>query len=378
MITNILNSLNDAQREAVSAPLGHQLILAGAGSGKTRVLTHRIAWLVEIEKLSPANILAVTFTNKAATEMRHRIETMLGASAKFMWVGTFHHLSHRILRTHWRDAGLIENFQIIDSDDQYRLLRRIISTLNLDEDKYPPKQAQWFINSQKDEGLEARDLSSFSNAFQQNWVMIYTAYEDACQRAGLVDFADLLLKVNKLWQQHPEILAHYRERFRYILVDEFQDTNAMQYAWVRQLAGPNNFITIVGDDDQSIYGWRGARVENLERFQRDFPDVNLIRLEQNYRSSAIILKAANAVIANNQSRFGKNLWTTQQDGENITLYAAFNEFDEAHFITHRIQDVQKQNSRLRDVAILYRSNAQSRVIEEALIYYGIPYRIYGV
>lgn len=376
-IPTILNSLNEAQREAVTAPLGHQLVLAGAGSGKTRVLTYRIAWLVHQEKVSPANILAVTFTNKAASEMRQRIEALLGTSARNLWVGTFHNLSHRLLRLHWREAGLAEHFQILDSDDQYRLLRRLIASLNLDEDKFPPKEAQWFINGQKDEGLEASQLSAHGNPIQQKWILIYAAYEEACQRAGLVDFADLLLKVNKLWQKHPELLAHYQNRFRHILVDEFQDTNAMQYAWVRQLAGQNSYITIVGDDDQSIYGWRGAQVENLERFRRDFPQVSLIRLEQNYRSTGTILKAANALIANNQSRFGKNLWTTQAEGDKITLYAAFNEFDEAHFIANRIREQQGRDLALSDMAILYRSNAQSRVLEETLIHYGIPYRIYG-
>ncbi len=376
-ISTILHSLNDAQREAVTAPLGHQLVLAGAGSGKTRVLTYRIAWLVHQEKISPSSAMAVTFTNKAAHEMRQRIEALLGPQAKSMWVGTFHNLSHRLLRLHWREAGLPEHFQIIDSDDQYRLLRRLIQGLNLDEDKFPPKEAQWFINAQKDQGLTAREVPDYGNFVQQKWITIYTAYEEACQKAGLVDFADLLMKVHKLWKAQPALLAHYQNRFRHILVDEFQDTNAMQYDWVRQLAGKETFITIVGDDDQSIYGWRGAQVENLERFRRDFQQVQLIRLEQNYRSTGTILKAANALIANNQSRFGKNLWTTQGDGEKISLYAAFNEFDEAHFIANRIREQQDRDITLTEMAILYRSNAQSRVLEETLIHYGIPYRIYG-
>lgn len=376
-IPTVFNSLNEAQREAVMAPLGHQLVLAGAGSGKTRVLTYRIAWLVHQENVQPGNIMAVTFTNKAANEMRGRIATLLETSSRNLWVGTFHNLSHRLLRLHWREAGLTEHFQIIDSDDQYRLLRRLIGTLNLDEDRFPPKEAQWFINAQKDEGREASQCSAFGNPIQQKWISLYAAYEEACQRAGLVDFADLLLKVNKLWQTNPTLLAHYQNRFRHILVDEFQDTNAMQYAWVRQLAGPEGFITIVGDDDQSIYGWRGAQVENLERFRQDFPQVNLIRLEQNYRSTGTILKAANALIANNQGRFGKNLWTTQEEGDKITLYAAFNEFDEAHFIANRIREQQSRGLALNEMAILYRSNAQSRVLEETLIHYGIAYRIYG-
>lgn len=377
IIPDFLQALNNAQHEAVTAPMGHQLILAGAGSGKTRVLTYRIAWLVHTEKTTPGSILAVTFTNKAASEMRQRIEVLLGPTARNMWIGTFHNLSHRLLRIHWHEAGLVENFQILDSDDQYRLVKRIISSLNLNEDRFPPKEALWFINSQKDKGLEARELSSYGNLLQEKWIAIYVAYEEACQRGGLVDFADLLLKVNKLWKAHPEILAHYQIRFRHLLVDEFQDTNAMQYFWVRQLAGSDNFITIVGDDDQSIYGWRGAQVENLERFRCDFPNVKLIRLEQNYRSSGIILKAANALIAHNQSRLGKNLWTMQEEGENITAYSAFNEFDEAHFIANRIREHQNRGLSLRDMAILYRSNAQSRVLEETLIHYGISYRIYG-
>ena len=290
-IPTIFHSLNEAQREVVTAPLGHQLVLAGAGSGKTRVLTYRIAWLVDHEKISSTQILAVTFTNKAAHEMRQRIEVLLGMSAKALWVGTFHNLSHRLLRLHWREAGLVEHFQILDADDQYRLLRRLIAGLNLDEDKFSPKEVQWFINNQKEAGLEAKQLTSQGNPFQQKCISIYAAYEETCQRAGLVDFADLLLKVNRLWQKHPALLAHYQNRFRHILVDEFQDTNALQYTWVRQLAGQHSFITIVGDDDQSIYGWRGAQVENLERFRHDFPSVHLIRLEQNYRSTGTILKA---------------------------------------------------------------------------------------
>lgn len=375
--STFMTTLNDAQRAAVTAPLGHQLVLAGAGSGKTRVLTYRIAWLVHQLGISPAQILAVTFTNKAASEMRQRIEDLLGISARSMWIGTFHNLSHRLLRTHWQAAGLIEQFQILDADDQQRLLKRIIAGLHLDEERFSPREAQWFINAQKDQGLEAKDISSYGNPLQQKWGSIYLAYEEACQRGGLVDFADLLLKVNKLWSHHPDLLAHYQQRFNHILVDEFQDTNATQYHWVCQLAGKQNFLTIVGDDDQSIYGWRGAQVENLERFRHDFPQVNLIRLEQNYRSTGIILKAANALIANNYSRLGKNLWTTEQEGEQITLYAAFNESDEAHFLANRIREQQQKGILLSSIAILYRSNAQSRVIEETLIQYGIAYRIYG-
>ncbi|MDR3478146.1 MAG: DNA helicase II [Gammaproteobacteria bacterium] len=372
----ILDSLNDAQREAVSAPLCHQLILAGAGSGKTRVLVHRIAWLVEVEGLSPYNVLAVTFTNKAANEMRSRIETLLGPSAKSMWVGTFHSLAHRLLRMHWQEAGLPEGFQILDSDDQYRLVKRVIASLDLDEDRWPVKQAQWFINSKKDEGLESHHLPDYGDITARTLIKIYRAYEEACQRAGLIDFADLLLKVHKLWLTHPDVLAKYQQRFRCILVDEFQDTNAVQYAWVRLLAGKNNSVMIVGDDDQSIYGWRGAQVENIQRFSQDFPNAQVTRLEQNYRSTGVILKAANALISHNSGRLGKNLWTAGVDGEPITVYAGFNDLDEARFLVHRIREW-KNDHPLREVAILYRSNAQSRVIEEALMQFGIPYRIYG-
>ncbi len=374
---NILDSLNDAQREAVSAPLCHQLILAGAGSGKTRVLVHRIAWLVEHEGLSPFNILAVTFTNKAANEMRSRIETLLGSSSRNMWIGTFHSLAHRLLRLHWKEAGLPEGFQILDSDDQYRLVRRVLATLSLDEDRWPVKQAQWFINGKKDEGLEPHHLPDYGDVTARTMIKIYKAYEEACQRAGLIDFADLLLKAHKLFLNSRELLQHYHQRFRFILVDEFQDTNTIQYAWIRLLAGADNNVMIVGDDDQSIYGWRGAKIENIQRFSHDFPTALTTRLEQNYRSTGVILKAANALISHNAGRLGKNLWTTGSDGELITVYAGFNDLDEARFLVNRIRDWKREGNDLRDVAILYRSNAQSRVIEEAMMQFGIPYRVYG-
>ncbi len=375
--TILLDSLNDAQREAVAAPLCHQLILAGAGSGKTRVLVHRIAWLIENEGLSPYHILAVTFTNKAAHEMRSRIETILGTSAKTMWVGTFHSLAHRLLRLHWRDAHLPEGFQILDSDDQLRIVRRCVAMLGLDDDRWPPKQAQWFINAKKDEGLESHQVPDYGDITTKTMVKIYRAYEEACQRAGLIDFADLLLKVHRLWTTHPEILAHYQQRFRCILVDEFQDTNAIQYAWVQLLAGQNNSVMIVGDDDQSIYGWRGAKIENIYRFSKDFPQARTTQLEQNYRSTRVILQAANALIGNNTGRLGKNLWTSGAEGDRITVYAGFNDLDEARYVVNRIKDWQAMGNSLSQVAILYRSNAQSRVIEEALMQFGIPYRVYG-
>jgi DNA helicase-2/ATP-dependent DNA helicase PcrA len=371
----ILNSLNDAQQQAVQAPLGHQLILAGAGSGKTRVLTSRIAWLVEVEKISPHNILAVTFTNKAASEMRARVEKLLNIPARTLWIGTFHGLSHRILRAHYEEAHLPQSFQILDSDDQYRMVRRAIQALALDEDRFPPKEAQWFINSQKEEAKEphqvtARDFNG------QTLIKIYEAYQTACQRAGVIDFTDLLFKTYKLFHTHPALRASYQERFRCLLVDEFQDTNTLQYAWLKLLAGDKNSVMIVGDDDQSIYGWRGARIENLQHFSKDFPGANIIRLEQNYRSTGTILKAANELISNNSGRLGKNLWTEGKDGEKITVYAGFNETDEAFFIVNRIRELRHDHA-LKQIAILYRSNAQSRVIEEALMQFGIPYRVYG-
>lgn len=373
----ILDSLNDAQRDVVSAPLCHQLVLAGAGSGKTRVLTYRIAWLVQEESLSPYNILSVTFTNKAAAEMRSRIEQLLGPDARHMWVGTFHSLAHRLLRMHWREANLPEGFQILDSDDQLRVVRRVINALGLDDDRWPAKQAQWFINGKKDEGLEPHHLPDYGDSTARTMIKIYRAYEEACQRSGSIDFADLLLKVHRLWLNNPEILAHYQQRFRYILVDEFQDTNAIQYAWVRLLAGKENHVMIVGDDDQSIYGWRGAKVENILRFSKDFSSAKTTRLEQNYRSTGTILSAANALIANNSGRMGKNLWTAGEQGKPIVVYAAFNDLDEARFVANRIRDLQREGYSLRNVGILYRSNAQSRVLEDALMQYNLPYRVYG-
>ncbi len=378
----LLSSLNDAQRQAVAAPLGRQLVLAGAGSGKTRVLVHRIAWLIEVENAGAHSILSVTFTNKAAAEMRARIEQLLGVNPAGMWVGTFHGLAHRLLRAHWQEAGLVENFQILDSDDQQRLVKRVIRELGLDDSKWPARQAQWFINGQKDEGIRPRHIQTTGDLYLSTMLQIYSAYEAACARAGAVDFAELLLRSLELWRDNPGLLEHYRQRFRHILVDEFQDTNAVQYAWLRHLAAPagtpGTSLMVVGDDDQSIYGWRGARIENIQQFERDFSDAQTIRLEQNYRSSARILKAANALIAHNQGRLGKELWTEGDDGEPISLYAAFNEYDEARFIVERIQDAtRKDGLRRQEIAILYRSNAQSRVLEEALLREKVPYRIYG-
>ncbi|HBZ16390.1 DNA helicase II [Pantoea sp. NPDC088449] len=376
-VSELLDGLNDKQREAVAAPRSNLLVLAGAGSGKTRVLVHRIAWLLSVENCSPYSIMAVTFTNKAAAEMRHRIDQLIGTSQGGMWIGTFHGLAHRLLRAHHLDAGLPQDFQILDSDDQLRLLKRLIKAMNLDEKQWPARQGMWYINGKKDEGLRPKHIESYGNPVEQTWLRIYQAYQEACDRAGLVDFAELLLRAHELWLNKPHILNHYRERFSNVLVDEFQDTNNIQYAWIRMLAGDTGRVIIVGDDDQSIYGWRGAQVENIQRFLQDFPGAETIRLEQNYRSTNNILKAANTLIANNNGRLGKELWTDGSDGEKISLYCAFNELDEARFVVNRIKSWHENGNALQDCAILYRSNAQSRVLEEALLQGSMPYRIYG-
>jgi DNA helicase-2/ATP-dependent DNA helicase PcrA len=376
-VSYIIDSLNDAQREAVTSPQHPLLVLAGAGSGKTRVLVHRVAWLIQVEGISPYGILAVTFTNKAAGEMRSRIEQLIAAPVRGMWVGTFHGLAHRLLRAHWKDAGLPQTFQVLDSDDQYRVIRRVLKALELDESRWPPRQVQWFINARKDEGQRPQHIEHKGDPYQRQQIAIYQVYEELCQRAGLVDFAELLLRAHELWLKHPEILGHYQQRFQHILVDEFQDTNTIQYAWLRVLSGDKSNITIVGDDDQSIYGWRGARIENLQRFSKDFPGARTLRLEQNYRSTAVILKAANALIAHNDGRLGKNLWTEGNEGEPVRLYAAMNELDEARFVVEHIQALIEKGETRNDIAILYRSNAQSRVFEERLLQTGIPYRVYG-
>ena len=376
-VTSILDALNEAQRSAVAAPVGSMLVLAGAGSGKTRVLVHRIAWLVQAENMSPYSIMAVTFTNKAAAEMRSRIEELLGIAPRGMWVGTFHGLSHRLLRTHWQEAELPENFQILDSDDQLRILKRIMKAMQLDEQKWPPRQAQWYINSKKDEGLRPAYIDPGYDPFERTMVDVYGRYHEYCKQAGVVDFGELLLRAHELLLKRADILQHYRKRFRYILVDEFQDTNAVQYAWLRLLGGEQDKLMVVGDDDQSIYGWRGARIENIRQFTHDFPNAQTIKLEHNYRSTRTILQAANAVIANNPDRLGKELRTDGDNGEPVHLYAGFNETDEARFITDRIKEAIGKGQARNDIAILYRSNAQSRVLEEAMLRATIPYRIYG-
>ncbi|HEU5136849.1 MAG TPA: DNA helicase II [Steroidobacteraceae bacterium] len=376
-LTPILDSLNDAQRDAVTAPVGPVLVLAGAGSGKTRVLTHRIAWVIQTEGASPHSILAVTFTNKAAHEMRGRIEKLLGVPGSAMWVGTFHGIAHRLLRLHWRDAGLPQSFQILDGEDQLRLIKKIVKAMELDEARWVPREIQWFINHNKDEGHRPATLKDGNDPTRRQLIKLYTEYEAQCQRAGVVDFAELLLRAYELWLKNPAILKHYQSRFKHVLIDEFQDTNAIQYAWSLLVAGQDGAPFVVGDDDQSIYRWRGARVENLTRFSKDYPAAKLYRLEQNYRSTGNILKAANALISNNTGRLGKNLWTEGKDGERIKLYAAFNERDEAEFVMHRIRDWTNQGGARRDVAILYRSNAQSRVFEEIFMSARIPYKVYG-
>jgi DNA helicase-2/ATP-dependent DNA helicase PcrA len=376
-VSHILDGLNSAQREAVAAPMQNLLVLAGAGSGKTRVLVHRIAWLMEIERLNPSSIMAVTFTNKAAKEMRGRIEQLLDLPARNLWFGTFHGIAHRFLRAHSRDANLPENFQILDSDDQLRIVKRIMRESNVDETRWPPKQVQSFINSKKDEGLRAAHLPPSHSQYEQMMTTLYQAYEAQCQQSGMVDFGELLLRSHELWLNNPALLAHYQDRFGYLLVDEFQDTNTIQYAWLRVLAGDRIPIMVVGDDDQSIYGWRGAKIENIQQFQHDFNEPISVKLEQNYRSTSTILQAANALIANNSGRLGKDLWTDGNEGDPIDLYAAFNEQDEANYIADRISAWVNEGRQRAETAILYRSNAQSRVIEEFLIRQSIPYRIYG-
>jgi DNA helicase II / ATP-dependent DNA helicase PcrA len=376
-VSHILDGLNEDQRQAVASPLGAALVLAGAGSGKTRVLVHRVAWLIQVEGASPNSILAVTFTNKAAAEMRSRIETLLGLPSGAMWLGTFHGLAHRLLRIHWRDAGLPQSFQILDSEDQARVLRKVLKALDLDETRWIPREILWFINAQKDEGHRPKHIKDDGDPTRRQLIKIYQAYEDACQRAGVVDFAELLLRAYELWRDNPALLEHYRTRFRHVLVDEFQDTNSIQYKWLMLLAKPDGLPFVVGDDDQSIYRWRGARVENLNQFRRDFPKAVLYKLEQNYRSTGTILKAANALIANNAGRLGKTLWTSGEDGDRVKLYAAFNERDEADFVVNRIREWVSRGGARREVAVLYRSNAQSRVFEEAFLNARMPYRVYG-
>jgi DNA helicase-2/ATP-dependent DNA helicase PcrA len=376
-VSELLDSLNDKQRDVVAAPLQNMLVLAGAGSGKTRVLVQRIAWLMKVEQASAHSILAVTFTNKAAAEMRARVEQTVGGNTHGMWIGTFHGLAHRLLRMHFQEAKLPQSFQVLDSDDQLRLVKRIVRSLELDEKRWPAKQFLWYINGKKDEGLRPQHIDTQHDITEETFVKVYRVYQETCDRAGLVDFAELLLRAHELWLNNPELLKHYQQRFAHILVDEFQDTNAIQYAWLNMLGKASGNVMIVGDDDQSIYGWRGAKIENIQRFLADFTGAKTIKLEQNYRSTANILNAANQLIGNNNNRLGKDLWTEGEPGEKISIYTAFNEIDEARFISGRIAHWREENGSLDDVAILYRSNAQSRLLEEALIQARLPYRIYG-
>ncbi|MFP4155460.1 MAG: DNA helicase II, partial [Halothiobacillaceae bacterium] len=378
MFTNrILDPLNEAQRQAVTSAAPATLVLAGAGSGKTRVLTHRIAWLVEEQGVEPYSLLAVTFTNKAAAEMRGRVARLLDGRVQGLWVGTFHGLSHRLLRQHWQEAGLPQGFQIIDSDDQLRLVKRIVREAGLDETAWPPKQVRALINAWKEDGLRAAHVEETGDPNRQQVLELYRNYEELCRRSGLVDFTELLLRALELLRDNDALRAHYQQRFVQVLVDEFQDTNRLQYAWMRQLVGPQTAVFVVGDDDQSIYGWRGARVEHIRDFDRDFPDTEIVRLEQNYRSTGTILQAANAVIARNEGRLGKTLWTEGDAGSPIRFYHAFNEQDEAWFVIEQIRRACAEGLPRHEVAILYRSNAQSRLFEEALIRAGLPYRVYG-
>ncbi|HHL19515.1 MAG TPA: DNA helicase II, partial [Thiothrix sp.] len=376
-VSHILDNLNKPQRDAVSSAPQSLLVLAGAGSGKTRVLVHRIAWLLEVEKTSPFSILSVTFTNKAAKEMRSRIEQLLTTPSTGMWVGTFHGLAHRLLRRHYEEAKLPQGFQILDSDDQLSMVRRIQKELNLDTKQWPPRKSQWFINKQKDQGIRSYSMEHKGDYTTRTLITIYTAYEALCERSGVVDFAELLLRSLELIRDNAHIMQHYQQRFQHILVDEFQDTNELQYAWLQLLAGRKNLVFAVGDDDQSIYGWRGAKIENIQNFSKDFNEVKTVKLEQNYRSTSNILQAANALIANNKHRLGKNLWTEDKIGEPIKLYAAYNENEEAMHVVTEIQQWLTKDRQRNEIAILYRSNAQSRVFESTFIEKGIPYRVYG-
>ena len=376
-VSYIIDPLNDAQRQAVCAPTSNVLVLAGAGSGKTRVLVHRIAWLMQAENVSPYGLLAVTFTNKAAAEMRGRIENLLGMPASGMWVGTFHGIAHRLLRAHWKEAELPQTFQIMDSEDQHRAVKRVVREMGLDEKRWVPREAQWWINARKDEGLRPENIEHKNDTFLKHMVEIYREYEAMCQRNGSLDFAELLLRAYELWVKRPDVLMHYQQRFQNILVDEFQDTNTIQYAWIKVLAGNTANVFVVGDDDQSIYGWRGAQIENIYKFSKDYKNASNFRLEQNYRSTGNILGGANALITHNTDRMGKELWTDGSDGDLIEIYSAFNEVDEARYIVDKITAWTDEAGLRSENAILYRSNAQSRVLEEALMQSGTPYRIYG-
>ena len=374
--SSILTGLNSKQFEAVTLPHQSALILAGAGSGKTRVLTTRIAWLIQTEQISPLGLMAVTFTNKAAKEMLTRLTAMLPINTRGMWVGTFHGLCNRLLRAHYREAGLPSTFQILDTADQLSSIKRLMKLMNVDDEKFVPKQVQGYINSCKEEGLRANQVDAY-DGHSQKMREIYQEYDKQCNREGVADFAELLLRCYELLQREVRIREHYQSRFRYILVDEFQDTNRLQYQWLKLLAGAENCLFAVGDDDQSIYGFRGARVGNMKDFERDFHVQNIVKLEENYRSHSNILDAANAIISHNSNRLGKNLWTSAGAGEPVRLYEAYNDNDEAQFIVDEVKMLQSEGTPLADMALLYRSNAQSRVLEHALFSANLPYRVYG-
>jgi DNA helicase-2/ATP-dependent DNA helicase PcrA len=373
---SMLAGLNDKQLEAVTLPAQSALILAGAGSGKTRVLTTRIAWLIQTGQVSPTGLLAVTFTNKAAKEMLTRLTAMLPINTRGMWVGTFHGLCNRLLRAHYREAMLPQTFQILDTSDQLSAIKRVMKVMNVDDEKFPPKQVMGFINSCKEESLRAHTVEAY-DPHSQRMREIFDAYDKQCQREGVVDFAELLLRCYELLGRDANIRQHYQSRFRYILVDEFQDTNRLQYQWLKLLAGNDNCVFAVGDDDQSIYAFRGARVGNMRDFEKEFSIQNVVKLEQNYRSHSNILDAANAIISNNNNRLGKNLWTAAGQGEPVRVYEAYNDIDEASFIVDEVKMLHGEGWALNDIALLYRSNAQSRVIEHALFSNNIPYRVYG-
>lgn len=380
---SLLSDLNPQQLEAITLPHQSALILAGAGSGKTRVLTTRIAYLIQSDQVSPHGILAVTFTNKAAKEMLTRITAMLPINPRGMWIGTFHGLCHRLLRTHYQDAGLPQAFQILDSADQLALIKRVLKDLSVDEKRFPPRQVQWFINHAKEAGLRA-SLVTVEDAFSRRMLEFYQVYEQQCYKEGVVDFAELLLRSYELLKRNQVLCTHYRERFRHILIDEFQDTNVLQYQWLKLLAGvgstteqQNAAVFAVGDDDQSIYAFRGANTGNMKEFERDFAIYKIIKLAQNYRSYGHILDAANALINNNADRLGKNLWTAEGKGEPVRVYNAPNDFDEATFIVEEVKALHAEGIVLSDMALLYRSNAQSRILEHSLFNAAIPYRVYG-
>ena len=376
MSPQFLSGLNDEQLEAVTLPHQSALILAGAGSGKTRVLTTRTAWLIQTGQVSPHGLLAVTFTNKAAKEMLTRISAMLPINTRGMWVGTFHGLCNRMLRTHFREAGLPHLFQILDSQDQLAVVKRIVKGMNLDEERYPPRQAAWFIAANKEEGRRAKDVESYDEV-SRRLVEVYAAYDEQCQREGVVDFAELLLRSYDLLSGNEALRDHYRNRFRHILVDEFQDTNRLQYRWLQLLAGTGNCIFAVGDDDQSIYAFRGANTANMQHLQRDFHIERVIKLEQNYRSHGHILDAANALIGHNRKRLGKNLWTSEGKGEQLRVYEAATDLEEAGYVIDEVRSLKADGVALGQIAVLYRSNAQSRVLEHALFNALLPYRVYG-